>query len=175
MKAESRDSLTNERYQYLATLTRVRDWYTEKGMNPLFVGGVIAKTLTPRSIEKSIFDHGSRTVRIPIDTQAFTSRRSDGTFDDFDLIVNHPDQTYVATTISECDAMLSREGLTSHFVSAEPVRYPDWRPKRNKVTQMVSGIDVLDDDSLRFTYGYTISPPPTSGVIGPMGVYIRGK
>jgi hypothetical protein len=141
-----------ESKRYLQTLTLARDWYESRGLQPIFVGGVIAKTLNLASIQQSCINHKERTITIPVDKNTYTLRRKDGTFDDFDIIVQHPSQDHVQTTIKELEQHLHKEELDDHFVSTEAVRYDHWNPKRNKLTQMVSGLEVTDN-LLRFSFG----------------------
>ncbi|NMB83894.1 hypothetical protein GYA28_01245 [Candidatus Roizmanbacteria bacterium] len=147
-----------ESKRYLQTLTLARDWYESRGLQPIFVGGVIAKTLNLASIQQSCINHKERTITIPVDKNTYTLRRKDGTFDDFDIIVQHPSQDHVQTTIKELEQHLHKEELDDHFVSTEAVRYDHWNPKRNKLTQMVSGLEVTDN-LLRFTFGELSSDP----------------
>lgn len=144
--------------EYLRTLSLVKNRYQERGLCPLFVGGVIAKALTLGSISQTQIDHRNKTVRVPICKNDFTSKRADNTFDDFDIITQHPDQEHTVQVVKEAKEALDREGLTHHFVGTEHIRYPHW-PPRNKIKQMVSGINVDDDGNIHFTYGHIVSPP----------------
>jgi hypothetical protein len=144
--------------EYLRTLTTVNDMCQKAQLNPLFIGGVITKVLGLGRIERIGIDYATRTVHIPTTAAEYTSFRKDGTADDFDIIVNHPDKVHVDLTIKCIDQRLKEQGLTHHFVSIEAVRYPDWKP-RNKVLQMVSGIDIDPNEQTRFTFGSTMSPP----------------
>lgn len=144
--------------EYLETLCTINERYTAAGLRPLFVGGVVAKAVSLSSIERMQFDHGSRTVTVPVDTASYTSKRRDGTYDDFDIIVNHPNEQHVAEVMEDTQQMLKWQGYHHHFVSTEAVRYPSWRP-RNRVLQMVSGIEVDHYDNVVFTFGRQQSAP----------------
>ena len=144
--------------EYLGTLTTVRDAYQEAGLDPLFVGGVIAKAVKLGNLDAIDIDYDTRTVHIPTTTAEYTSPRKDGTYDDFDLIVNHPDKMHVEAAMASVGRRLNQQGFARHFVSAEPVRYPHWKA-RNQLMQMVSGIDVDEEGQTHFCFGSTVSPP----------------
>lgn len=144
--------------EYLGTLTTVHDAYEAAGLNPLFVGGAIAKPFNLGMLDSVGIDYGTRTVHVPITTPSYTSLRSNRTYDDVDIIVNHPNKTYVDAVVKETEAHLKQEGYTHHFVSTEAVRYPDW-PSRSKLRQMVSGTDIASNGQAHFCFGSTISPP----------------
>ncbi|MCR4326292.1 MAG: hypothetical protein NUV52_01400 [Candidatus Roizmanbacteria bacterium] len=143
--------------EYLGTLTTVRDAYEAAGLNPLFVGGAIAKPFSLGMLDSVGIDYGTRTVHVPTTAPQYTSLRTNGTYDDMDIIVNHPDKEYVDTVVKKTETGLKKEGFTHHFVSTEAVRYPHW-PSRNQLRQMVSGIDVDEDGQTRFCFGSTTSP-----------------
>lgn len=144
--------------EYLKTLALSRDYYQAAGLNPLFVGGVIAKALPLHAIETAEINPQDKTVTVVIESDVYTSMRKDRTYDDFDIIVNHPDQEHVSRTMESLSKALTQQGLTRHFVSTEAVRYPDWK-KRNKLLQMVSGIDVSPTGETHFTFGNLSSAP----------------
>ncbi len=158
MERANHPEINSKPEEYLGTLNTVRNVYQEKQLQPLFVGGVITKALRFGSIEQIQIDCTTRTVRIPTAKDTYTALRPDGTPDDFDIIVNHPDQNYVNSITIHCGQCLAEQGFTHHFVSTEAVRYPDWR-SRNILLQMVSGIDVDTKGQSHFTFGSIISPP----------------
>lgn len=145
------------REQYVYTLETVRDRYGEAGLKPLFVGGVIAKAINPRSVAGMQFDFANRRVCVPVKPEKYTAPRSDGTYDDFDIIVNHSDERHVNGTIEETAELLKILGYTRHFVSPEAVLYPHWERQRHKGRQLVSGMNV-DAQGTHFNFGEYVSP-----------------
>ncbi len=103
-------------------------------------------------------DFAKRTAYVPTTTAQYTAPRKDGTVDDFDIILNNPDKHLVEETVVRIDESLKAQGLVHHFVSTEAVRYPGWR-SRNKIFQMVSGIDVDESGCAHFSFGSTVSKP----------------
>ncbi|PJE63899.1 hypothetical protein COU89_00820 [Candidatus Roizmanbacteria bacterium CG10_big_fil_rev_8_21_14_0_10_45_7] len=143
--------------EYLGTLTTVRDTYEVAGLNPLFVGGALAKPFNLGMMDQVGVDYGTRTVHVPTTAPHYTALRSNGTYDDMDIIVNHPDKAYVDAVVKETETRLKQEGYTHHIVSTEAVRYPHWQP-RSRLRQMVSGIDIDDSGQTQFCFGSTTSP-----------------
>lgn len=129
----------NERY--IAAIAQIERVATYLGINHRIVGGTFTDLLNPQTTFS--IDPTNHTIA-PDGYNQPTMYRADGTVKDVDMISFCPNQI----TVSEAKRLLKDFERQKPFphISLEPTYYSHW-PRRNRLTQMVSTIDVDGEDN----------------------------